>query len=137
VLITNWHSTTRTFGDFSQLDLARARRLRVLHNGGTKGLHLQPSLQDGDGGAGAKEAEKKERGEEGWRGRASPRRPPRVPGGPPPQPRRCTSAKDEGRTPHGLNVFNESRRSPWSARRPETDSAIQDAVISHCEWNNK
>src|SRR5882672_10911113 len=139
VLITNWAQYTRTFGDFSHSTLLSHAVYGFFNNGGTKAFVCNVSPRTVTAEQAAKEAEKKEAeskkaGEGGKPAAAS--APSAVPAAAAPSPA-LYIGKDEGpgrRT--GLNVFNDIPEISLVCAPGQTDSAIQDAVISHCE-NNK
>src|SRR5882672_9849761 len=139
VLITNWAQYTRTFGDFSHSTLLAHALYGFFNNGGTKAFVCNVSPRTVTAEQAAKEAEKKEAeskkaGEGGKPAAAS--APSAVPAVAAPSPA-LYIGKDEGpgrRT--GLNVFNDIPEISLVCAPGQTDSAIQDAVISHCE-NNK
>ncbi|HYS11233.1 MAG TPA: phage tail sheath family protein [Myxococcales bacterium] len=140
VLITNWAQYTRTFGDFSHSTLLAHALYGFFNNGGTKAFVCNVSPRTVSAEQAAKEAEKKEaeakKAAEGGKPAAAP-----AASAAPAAPAAASPAlyigKDEGpgrRT--GLNVFNDIPEISLVAAPGQTDSAIQDAVISHCE-NNK
>src|SRR6266436_282060 len=139
VLITNWAQYTRTFGDFTHSTNLAHALYGFFNNGGSKAFVCNVSPKTVSAEQAAKEAEKKE---------AETKKPSE--GGKPapaaalaaPAPSAAVNpalyiGKDEGpgrRT--GLNVFNDIPEISLVCAPGQSDSAIQDAVISHCE-NNK
>src|ERR1700674_2086251 len=138
VLITNWAQYTRTFGDFSHSTLLAHAIYGFFNNGGTKAFVCNVSPKTMTAEQAAKEAEKKEAEVKKETAAAKP--------GPAPAAAPAAASgvnpslyigKDEGpgrRT--GLNVFNDIPEISLVAAPGQSDPAIQDAVISHCE-NNK
>src|SRR5258708_22503459 len=137
VLVTNWAQFTRTFGDFTHSTHLAHAVYGFFNNGGTKAFICNVSPKTMTAEQAAKEAEKKEVEAKKETVAAKP--------GPAPAAAPAASGanpglyigKDEGpgrRT--GLNVFNDIPEISRVAAPGQTDSAIQDAVISHCE-NNK
>ena len=137
VLITNWAQYTRTFGDFTHSTNLAHALYGFFNNGGSKAFVCNVSARTMTAEQAAKESEKKE---------AEAKKGPEVkPSGAPAPAAPATTAanpalyigKDEGpgrRT--GLNVFNDIPEISLVCAPGQSDSAIQDAVISHCE-NNK
>jgi uncharacterized protein len=140
VLITNWAQYTRTFGDFTHSTHLAHALYGFFNNGGTKAFVCNVAPKTVTAEQAAKEAEKKEA--ETKKTAES--------GKPAPAPAAASAAapsgavnpalyigKDEGpgrRT--GLNVFNDIPEISLVCAPGQSDTAIQDAVISHCE-NNK
>jgi phage tail sheath protein FI len=137
VLVTNWAQYTRTFGDFSHSTFLAHAVYGFFNNGGTKAFICNVSPKTVTAEQAAKEAEQKEaaakKGGEG--------KPAAPAAAAPASPAAANPAlyigKDEGpgrRT--GLNVFNDIPEVNLVLAPGQSDPAIQDAVISHCE-NNK
>ncbi len=140
VLVTNWAQFTRTFGDFSHSSHLAHAVYGFFNNGGTKAFICNVSTKTVTAEQAAKEAEKKgaeaKKATEGGK--------PAAAGAPAAAPAAAAAVnpglyigKDEGpgrRT--GLNVFNDIPEISLVLAPGQSDPAIQDAVISHCE-NNK
>src|SRR5256885_6007307 len=138
VLITNWAQYTRTFGDFSHSTLLAHAVYGFFNNGGTKAFVCNVSAKTVSAEQAAKEAEKKEaegkKAAEGGKPSAAPAPAAAASAGPNPA---LYIGKDEGPGRRsGLNDFNDISEISLVAAPGQSDSAIQDAVISHCE-NNK
>src|SRR3954463_4769813 len=140
VLCTNWAQFTRTFGDFSHSTHLAHAVYGFFNNGGTKAFICNVSTKTVTAEQAAKEAEKKEaeakKATEGGHPPAAARAAPAAAaaGGVNPA---LYIGKDEGpgrRT--GLNVFNDIPEISLVLAPGQSEPAIQDAVISHCE-NNK
>ena len=140
VLVTNWAQYTRTFGDFSHSTHLAHAVYGFFNNGGTKAFICNVSAKSISSEQAAKEAEKKEadtkKATEGGKpapaAAASPAGPAVAAVNP-----GLYIGKDEGpgrRT--GLNVFNDISEISLVLAPGQSEPAIQDAVISHCE-NNK
>src|SRR5437868_3022983 len=140
VLITNWAQYTRTFGDFQHSTHLAHAVYGFFNNGGTKAFVCNVSPKTVTAEQAAKEAEKKEAeakkaSESGKPAPAAAA--PATPAGPAAANPALYIGKDEGpgrRT--GLNVFNDIPEISLVLAPGQSDPAIQDAVISHCE-NNK
>src|SRR5882672_3722176 len=138
VLITNWAQYTRTFGDFSHSTLLAHAVYGFFNNGGTKAFICNVSPRTVTAEQAAKEAEKKEaESKKAAEGKPASPAPSATPAASAAASPALYIGKDEGpgrRT--GLNVFNDIPEISLVCAPGQTDSAIQDAVISHCE-NNK
>src|SRR5437762_4042085 len=138
VLITNWAQYTRTFGDFSHSTLLAHAVYGFFNNGGTKAFICNVSSRTVTAEQAAKEAEKKEaESKKAAEGKPASPAPSATPAASAAASPALYIGKDEGpgrRT--GLNVFNDIPEISLVCAPGQTDSAIQDAVISHCE-NNK
>src|SRR5882762_8278946 len=139
VLVTNWAQFTRTFGDFQHSTYLAHAVYGFFNNGGTKAFVCNVSPKTISAEQAAKDAEKKEAESK----KATEAGKPAVPAATsaPAAAAGATPAlfigKDEGpgrRT--GLNVFNDIPEVSLVCAPGQSDPAIQDAVISHCE-NNK
>ena len=136
VLVTNWAQFTRTFGDFQHSSHLAHAVYGFFNNGGSKAFVCNVSPRSVTPEQAAKETERKDaeakKAQEG--GKAAPASSAPAAGGAAPA---LYIGKDEGpgrRT--GLNVFNDIPEISLVCAPGQTDTAIQDAVISHCE-NNK
>src|SRR5437588_3823938 len=141
VLITNWAQYTRTFGDFTHSTYLAHAVYGFFNNGGTKAFVCNVSTRTVTAEQAAKEAEKKEAEAKKAAETGKPAPAVAAPAPSVPAPAATSPAlfigKDEGpgrRT--GLNVFNDIPEISLVAAPGQSDPAIQDAVISHCE-NNK
>jgi phage tail sheath protein FI len=139
VLCTNWAQYCRTFGDFSHSTHLAHAMYGFFNNGGTKAFVCNVSPKTMTAEQAAKEAEKKE--SEAKKAAESGKPAPAAAAPAAPVSSGVNPAlfigKDEGpgrRT--GLNVFNDIAEISLVAAPGQSDPAIQDAVISHCE-NNK
>ena len=137
VLVTNWAQYTRIFGDFSHSNYLAHAVYGFFNNGGTKAFICNVSPKTVTPEQAAKEAERKEQEAK----KATEAGKPAPAAGAPVAPATTNPAlymgKDEGpgrRT--GLNVFNDISEINLVMAPGQSDPAIQDAVISHCE-NNK
>ena len=138
VLVTNWAQYTRTFGDFAHSTHLAHAVYGFFNNGGTKAFICNVSAKTMTPEQAAKEHEKKEADSKKAveAGKAAPAAAAAA------APAAATSpalfiGKDEGpgrRT--GLNVFNDIAEINLVMAPGQSEPAIQDAVISHCE-NNK
>src|SRR5438105_15867505 len=138
VLITNWAQYTRTFGDFTHSTHLAHAVYGVFNNGGTKAIICNVSPRTMTAEQAAKEAEKNETDakQTGPEGKPSTAPPPAAVGGGGANPGLYVG-KDEGPGRRsGLNVFNDIPEISLVCAPGQTEQAIQDAVISHCE-NNK
>ena len=140
VLCTNWAQYTRTFGDFSHSTLLAHAVYGFFNNGGTKAFICNVSTKTMTAEQAAKEAEKKEaeakKAQETGKPAPAAAAAPAAPASSGVNPG-LYIGKDEGpgrRT--GLNVFNDIPEISLVLAPGQSDPAIQDAVISHCE-NNK
>ena len=137
VLITNWAQYTRTFGDFTHSTNLAHAPYGFFNNGGTKAFVCNVAPRTMTAEQAAKESEKKEgEAKKGPEAKPSAAPAPAAPVSSAANPA-LYIGKDEGpgrRT--GLNVFNDIPEISLVAAPGQSDSAIQDAVISHCE-NNK
>jgi phage tail sheath protein FI len=135
VLVTNWAQYTRTFGDFGHSTHLAHAVYGFFNNGGTKAFICNVSPKTMTPEQAAKEAEKKEsEAKAAPAGKAAPAAAPAAAAGVNPA---LFIGKDEGpgrRT--GLNVFNDIPEINLVMAPGQSEPAIQDAVISHCE-NNK
>ena len=135
VLVTNWSQYTRTFGDFAHSSHLAHAVYGFFNNGGTKAFICNVSTKTMTPEQAAKEADKAgEKKATDGKPAAAPA--PAAPAAAPVNPA-LYIGKDEGpgrRT--GLNVFNDIPEISLVAAPGQTEPAIQDAVISHCE-NNK
>src|SRR6267142_5299020 len=138
VLCTNWTQYVRTFGDFSHSTLLAHAVYGFFNNGGTKAFICNMSPRTVTAEQAAKEAEKKEaESKKAAEGKPASPAPSATPAASAAASPALYIGKDEGpgrRT--GLNVFNDIPEISLVCAPGQTDSAIQDAVISHCE-NNK
>src|SRR5438876_2509842 len=140
VLITNWAQYTRTFGDFTHSTNLAHALYGFFNNGGTKAFICNVAPKSVTAEQAAKEAEKKE--VEAKKTAESGKPAPAPAAAPAAAPSGAVNpalyiGKDEGpgrRT--GLNVFNDIPEISLVCAPGQSDAAIQDAVISHCE-NNK
>ena len=137
VLVTNWAQYCRIFGDFSHSTFLAHAVYGFFNNGGTKAFICNVSPKTVTPEQAAKDAEKKEQESK----KAAETGKPAPAAAAPPPPATSNPAlymgKDEGpgrRT--GLNVFNDISEINLVMAPGQSDPAIQDAVISHCE-NNK
>ncbi|TMB02248.1 MAG: phage tail sheath family protein [Deltaproteobacteria bacterium] len=139
VLVTNWAQFTRTFGDFQHSTFLAHSVYGFFNNGGTKAFVCNVSPKTVSAEQAAKDAEKKEAESKKATESGKPAAPAATAA-----PATASAAspalfigKDEGpgrRT--GLNVFNDIPEISLVCAPGQSDPAIQDAVISHCE-NNK
>jgi Bacteriophage tail sheath protein len=139
VLITNWAQYTRTFGDFTHSTNLAHALYGFFNNGGSKAFVCNVSAKTVSAEQAAKETEKKEVEAKKASEAGKP-----APAAAPAAPALSTAVnpalyigKDEGpgrRT--GLNVFNDIPEISLVCAPGQSDAAVQDAVISHCE-NNK
>jgi phage tail sheath protein FI len=138
VLCTNWAQFTRTFGDFSHSTHLAHAVYGFFNNGGTKTFICNVSPKTMTAEQAAKEHEKKEaEAKKAPEGKPAAAAAPAAPAGSAAVNPALYIGKDEGpgrRT--GLNVFNDIPEISLVLAPGQSDPAIQDAVISHCE-NNK
>jgi uncharacterized protein len=139
VLCTNWAQYCRIFGDFSHSTFLAHAVYGFFNNGGTKAFICNVSPKTITPEQAAKEAEKKEQDAKkaAEAGKPAPAAAAAAPAGPAPVNPGLYMGKDEGpgrRT--GLNVFNDISEINLVMAPGQSEPAIQDAVISHCE-NNK
>ena len=137
VLVTNWAQYTRIFGDFSHSTFLAHSVYGFFNNGGTKAFICNVSAKTMSAEQAAKEEEKKAADAK----KTDAGKPAPTPAAAAPASALTNPAlyigKDEGpgrRT--GLNVFNDIPEISLVLAPGQSDPAIQDAVISHCE-NNK
>lgn len=133
VLVTNWAQYSRIFGDFRHSQHMAHAVYGFFNNGGSKAFvcnvaekTVTPEEFDKKG-ADSKPAEAKGDGK-------TPATAPAAPAGPARSNPALYIGKDEGpgrRT--GLNVFNDILEISLVAAPGQTEPAIQDAVLSHCE----
>src|SRR5205814_5712819 len=125
-------------GDFSHSTLLAHAVYGFFNNGGTKAFICNVSSRTVTAEQAAKEAEKKEaESKKAAEGKPASPAPSATPAASAAASPALYIGKDEGpgrRT--GLNVFNDIPEISLVCAPGQTDSAIQDAVISHCE-NNK
>jgi phage tail sheath protein FI len=136
VLCTNWAQYCRIFGDFSHSTFLAHAVYGFFNNGGTKAFICNVSPKTVTPEQAAKEAEKKEQEAKKAQESGKP-----APAAAPPAPAAVNPAlfigKDEGPGRRsGLNCFNDISEINLVMAPGQSDPAIQDAVISHCE-NNK
>lgn len=138
VLVTNWAQFTRTFGDFSHSTHLAHAVYGFFNNGGTKAFICNVSTKTMTAEQAAKEDEKKAAdAKKEAVGGAKPAAASAAPATAAAANPGLYIGKDEGpgrRT--GLNVFNDIPEISLVLAPGQSDPAIQDAVISHCE-NNK
>lgn len=133
VLVTNWSQYTRLFGDFSHSTHLAHAVYGFFNNGGTKAFICNVAEKTLTPEQAAKEAEKKEEAGKKDAGKPAAAAPAVAPAAARVNPA-LYIGKDEGpgrRT--GLNVFNDVPEISLVCAPGQTDPAIQDAVISHCE----
>jgi len=139
VLITNWAQYTRTFGDFTHSTHLAHALYGFFNNGGSKAFVCNVSPKTVSAEQAAKEAEKKEAETKkaAESGKPAPAAAPAAPAAPAGVNPALYIGKDEGPGRRsGLNVFNDIPEISLVCAPGQSDAAIQDAVISHCE-NNK
>src|SRR6184192_869131 len=139
VLITNWAQYTRTFGDFTHSTHLAHALYGFFNNGGSKAFVCNVSPKTVSAEQAAKEAEKKEAETKkaAESGKPAPAAAPAAPAAPAGVNPALYIGKDEGPGRRsGLNVFNDIPEISLVCAPGQTDPAIQDALISHCE-NNK
>lgn len=123
VLVTNWSQFTRIFGDFQHSPFLAHAVYGFFNNGGTRAFICNVAEKSAPAADAAKKAEQK----------------PDEKAEPKPEQKPANKAalyigRDEGpgrRT--GLHVFNDIPEISIVAAPGQTDPAIQDAVLSHCE----
>src|SRR5437764_2064789 len=139
VLITNWAQYTRTFGDFTHSTHLAHALYGFFNNGGTKAFVCNVSPKTVSAEQAAKETEKKETETKkaAEAGKPAPAPAPVAPAAPAGVNPVLYIGKDEGPGRRSrLNVFNDIPEISLVCAPGQSDAAIQDAVISHCE-NNK
>lgn len=144
VLVTNWAQFTRTFGDFSHSAHLAHAVYGFFNNGGTKAFICNVSPRTMTAEQAAKDAEKKQAESKKSSDTAKPAAAaagaaagPAAPAGPASTNPALYIGKDEGPGRRsGLHVFNDIPEISLVLAPGQSDPAIQDAVISHCE-NNK
>jgi hypothetical protein len=137
VLVTNWAQYARIFGDFSHSTFLAHAVYGFFNNGGTKAFICNVSPKTVTPEQAQKEQEKKDQEAKKAAEAGKPAPAAAAPAAPAPSNPALFIGKDEGpgrRT--GLNVFNDISEINLVMAPGQSDPAIQDAVISHCE-NNK
>ena len=137
VLVTNWAQYARIFGDFSHSTFLAHAVYGFFNNGGTKAFICNVSPKTVTPEQAQKEQEKKDQEAKKAAEAGKPAPAAAAPAAPAPTNPALFIGKDEGpgrRT--GLNVFNDISEINLVMAPGQSEPAIQDAVISHCE-NNK
>jgi hypothetical protein len=132
ILCTNWSQYTRIFGDFTHSQYLAHAVYGFFNNGGTKAFICNVAQTSMTAEQAAKEAEKKEAPKAGAPGAPAPAA--AAAAGPAKANPGLYIGKDEGPGRRsGLNVFNDIPEISLVAAPGQTDPAIHDAVLSHCE----
>ena len=137
VLVTNWAQYARIFGDFSHSTFLAHAVYGFFNNGGTKAFICNVSPKTVTPEQAQKDQEKKDQEAKKAAEAGKPAPAAAAPAAPAPTNPALFIGKDEGpgrRT--GLNVFNDISEINLVMAPGQSEPAIQDAVISHCE-NNK
>jgi phage tail sheath protein FI len=134
VLVTNWSQYTRIFGDFQHSGHLAHAVYGFFNNGGTKAFICNVAEKTMTPEEFAKKAEGDAKKPAAGDKAAAPAAAPAAPAAPAKVNPGLYIGKDEGpgrRT--GLNVFNDIPEISLVAAPGQTDPAIHDAVLSHCE----